>query len=575
MDVKFGEFVGSPNRLFIVPAYQRAYSWGEDQWRQFVDDLKEAQGEYYLGHFLIEVLPPSDGFQVYGLIDGQQRITTSVIFMKAAIDVLAGEEDRRIEALRYRLGTTYIRQDDYSPYRFRTVDYDNENFVRYVLEGNEQKVAGQTKSEDAFVKALNYFRKRLKAMENKQVVFDLAVRLNTALITEYEVKNHAMAAQIFSFQNDRGKDLSKLEVLKAYFLLQIYQDGRSTRAIQDSITETVRQSFAGIYHAITQMDVSEDAILAAYWRSRVGFYNGDVVSSVKNAMRIEADKAAWIKTFARELSDAFIAIRNFRNDVRDIPMRLRVLGQMEIVYPFVIRLSLLNVGKDESMRLLRVIENLVFRVRLCSRRAAVDTPERLGRILISFCETGDVCVAIDGIKRGIREWGYWNDADMRGKLDQNDFYHNAVVEYLFWQYERDLRPWGYAAPSDMRTEIVRPSIEHIAPQTATHDDPLAAGYGAYENIENKDKGIVTGGWMNALGNLVLLSLTHNIKVSNHPFAEKISEYESLGLLRQQMEIKDFATRPIDGGCVWDVDAIARRHAHILGWAMRYWNIDSI
>lgn len=47
MDVKFGEFVGSPNRLFIVPAYQRAYSWGEDQWRQFVDDLKEAQGEYY------------------------------------------------------------------------------------------------------------------------------------------------------------------------------------------------------------------------------------------------------------------------------------------------------------------------------------------------------------------------------------------------------------------------------------------------------------------------------------------------------------------------------------------------
>lgn len=574
MDVKFGEFVGSPNRLFVVPAYQRAYSWGEEQWRQFVDDLKEAQGDYYLGHFLIEVLPPNDGFQVYGLIDGQQRMTTSVIFMKAVMDVLVGKEDRRIEALRYRLGTTYIRQDDYSPYRFRTVDYDNENFVRYVLEGNEQKVAGQTKSEDAFVKALNYFRKRLNAMEDKQIVFDLAVRLNTALITEYEVRDRAMAAQIFSFQNDRGKDLSKLEVLKAYFLLQIYQDGGS-RAIQDSITETVRQSFAGIYHSITQMDVPEDAILAAYWRSRVGFFSGDVVASVKNAMRKETDKAVWIKTFARELSDAFVAVKNFRNDVHDIPVRLRVLGLMEIVYPFVIRLALLNVGENESMRVLRAVENLVFRVRLCSRRAAVDTPDRLGRVLIAFCETGDVSAVVDGIKGGIRNWGYWNDADMRGKLDQNDFYHNAVVEYLFWQYERGLRPRGYLAPSDVRAEVDRPSIEHIAPQTPTNNDPIAAGYGTYENAENKDKGIVTGGWMNALGNLVLLSLTHNIKVSNHPFAEKIREYESLGLLRQQIEVKNFATKLIEGEYVWDVDAISKRHAHILDWAMRYWNIDGI
>ncbi|MCQ2367651.1 MAG: DUF262 domain-containing HNH endonuclease family protein [Kiritimatiellae bacterium] len=572
--LKFGEFIGTQSRLFVVPTYQRAYAWGEKQWKQFLEDLQESQGDYYLGHFLVETANGEDGSSVYGLIDGQQRVTTSIIFMKAVIDALSCSSEREVKALRHKLITTYIREDEYSQYRFRTVDYDRECFNRYILEGENRKIPGKTTSENAFVDALEYFRKKLKELPDAEVC-NLATRLNSALITEYEVKDRAMAAQIFSFQNDRGKDLSKLEILKAFFLLQVYKEGENRKS-QNEIDESVRQNFASIYQLIAQVDIAEDSILAAYWRSRIGFYSDDIISSIKKVLKGSSNKGIWIKNFSRELSDAFQSVKSFRDNTTDIAIRLRTLGMLDLVYPFVIRMGHLSVDEKTEERMLRSLENLIFRVKLCARRANVDTDARLGNVLKELYESKNVDRAIEGIKNGIREWGYWSDSDVRWKLDQSDFYNNAVDEYLLWQYERSMRTVGYNAPSDIKTEVVSPSIEHIAPQTPTNNDPIAAGYGAYEDVDNKEKGIVTGGWMNALGNLVLLSLKHNIKVSNHPFDDKIKEYEELGLLRQQMEIKDFAS--IDkarNGRVWDVDAIAKRHTKIIDWAMKYWSVDTL
>ena len=39
---------------FEIPKYQRAYSWERDQWKQFLQDLKDAESGYYLGHYLFE-----------------------------------------------------------------------------------------------------------------------------------------------------------------------------------------------------------------------------------------------------------------------------------------------------------------------------------------------------------------------------------------------------------------------------------------------------------------------------------------------------------------------------------------
>ncbi len=73
------------NGQIIVPSYQRAYSWERDkQVSQFLQDLEEyrksqSHSAYYFGHFLFE----NKGNDIYHIVDGQQRLTTIVIFVAA------------------------------------------------------------------------------------------------------------------------------------------------------------------------------------------------------------------------------------------------------------------------------------------------------------------------------------------------------------------------------------------------------------------------------------------------------------------------------------------------------------
>ena len=67
-----------------IPAYQRAFSWESKQCSQFLEDLLEQKGKkYYLGQFLFE----KDGSTLL-IIDGQQRLTTTVLFLSAIARIL-------------------------------------------------------------------------------------------------------------------------------------------------------------------------------------------------------------------------------------------------------------------------------------------------------------------------------------------------------------------------------------------------------------------------------------------------------------------------------------------------------
>ncbi|MBQ8336063.1 MAG: DUF262 domain-containing protein [Bacteroidaceae bacterium] len=79
---------GRRNIRFVIPAYQRAYIWDKKQFSQFREDLQDCAGnDYYLGHFLFE----QDGDTFY-VIDGQQRLTTSIIFFSAFLHVIKSRE---------------------------------------------------------------------------------------------------------------------------------------------------------------------------------------------------------------------------------------------------------------------------------------------------------------------------------------------------------------------------------------------------------------------------------------------------------------------------------------------------
>ena len=71
---------------FVIPEYQRAYSWEKTQREQFLEDLRDAVSSYYLGHYLLE--KRNEDCDTYYVIDGQQRMTTIVIFMSCMVHEL-------------------------------------------------------------------------------------------------------------------------------------------------------------------------------------------------------------------------------------------------------------------------------------------------------------------------------------------------------------------------------------------------------------------------------------------------------------------------------------------------------
>ena len=120
---------GMESLHFEIPKYQRAYSWEKEHWGQFLDDLKDAECGYYLGHFLFE----SDDDSKYFVIDGQQRLTTCVI-----------------------------------------------------VSGKPAPMSFQTQSAQNLVEAKKFFSKELNQLD-ADGIFSLIHRLENAVITTFEV----------------------------------------------------------------------------------------------------------------------------------------------------------------------------------------------------------------------------------------------------------------------------------------------------------------------------------------------------------------------------------------------------
>ena len=132
---------------FAIPAYQRAYSWELDtdkkQVKQFINDIKDQNPNknYFLGHFLFE--KDTDNESKYWVIDGQQRITTVIIFFSTLIKELEKREteegnlvDLEGEELEvWRIRENYIKLGRKN-YKFQTVSYDNPFFEFYIYGNN-------------------------------------------------------------------------------------------------------------------------------------------------------------------------------------------------------------------------------------------------------------------------------------------------------------------------------------------------------------------------------------------------------------------------------------------------------
>ena len=215
------------NNIF-VPDYQRAYAWDTEQVSTFLIDLQDyinaqtdhisQKSPYYIGHFLFEKIKNSKEF---GVIDGQQRLTSIVIILSVLFRLL---EKKRGELTENEKKIFQETIKGTGVYKFKTVSYDNIFFERCLNSPTDTRCTHdcQTTSAKKIKRAFEYYTKELSEHDEKYLEKMIKIITNSQSTTHI-VNGKYEAIQMFIFQNNRGKKPSNLEIIKAKFMSYIYR----------------------------------------------------------------------------------------------------------------------------------------------------------------------------------------------------------------------------------------------------------------------------------------------------------------------------------------------------------------
>jgi len=543
------------NRIF-VPAYQRAYSWDTElennkapkQVNTFLSDLEDynrsaTQSKYYFGHFLFE----EKSQNVFGVIDGQQRLTTIVIFLSAiftrlkAIRQLSESEDECFEDIIKRK----------SVYRFGTVGYDNQLFKDYVIDQSKKNKNGlETESAKRIVSAFDFFSHHF-ADKDEKYLLKMLETVQGASCTTHPVKDESEAIQMFIFQNNRGKKPSNLEIIKAQFMFNVHLYGGDEK---EYLIEEIKSRFEKIYKSISSIEyrVDEDDVLT--YTLRVHFnslWESSSIGKINNFLS-EQNSISFIKSFTQSLAISFEHLTAFfgEDEIKNLEIHSLIsLGGIAIAVPFIIKAYKFGLQQSQLSQLCSSLESLVIRHRLIGTRA--DMTSRLNDVYQNFSEKNpDIKPIIDRIAwmKNVGSdswwWAYWNNQALESAL-QGGINH-STAKFLLWKYETHLESQGNRGYSTTRFDrIISPELEHIAPQTENPE----TGYDTYdEEFVNL--------YINCLGNYLLISKSHNCSVGNKPFADKRASYK---YSEQQREVQEMTKDNLN----WTRNLIQERKEKII------------
>ena len=563
-------------KIFHIPKYQRAYAWEEKQLKDFVEDIENQKPDrnYFFGTILFQEQPRNEGFEMIDIVDGQQRITTLIIFMKLLLTQRkkAGHDVTMLE-------DTYIRI--YNRDKLRVLDTDNDFFTSYILQDNCPDVSQvHTPSQRRLLKAKNFLDQSLNARPDK--IKDFIDTIESMKVLTYSVENKAEATLIFETTNDRGKSLTSLEKTKSFLMHKTYiiSDNPETGL------DILQNRFSEIYRNYEEIEsrVDEDSILQYHfiafeeWRRKSDYQRPvQMIKQKVNSLINEntgSEAAVFINRCSQELKESFEFTKTLFTSRAPYLLNLFALSRRATFYPLLIKAYKLDHldGKQNFKRIARLVEIICFRFGIGGYRSDKGR-ESLYGLARNF--SGDFDQLTKDLQNFVER--YCDDSDFERCLRAPFFYSDVDSndqQYLFWKYENYLRTAEQPIFPEMSYEAFtnadsrqKFSIEHIIPQTPTGNEIIA---------DKSIRPIMTlnfrMNYLHSIGNLTIDPLSANASKSNQDFKHKDQGYFRRAPLKTQNELSLFINPETDQ---WDEVSISNRANKILEFALEHWNYRSV
>lgn len=267
-------------QILEIPFFQRAYVWNDDNWKDLLEDLLKNSGSHFLGSIILKRQKRITGEAEKAIIiDGQQRLTTLSIFIKALYDSIENQQIKSdaIDALFYKLRSS---DSDY----LLTISHSHNDKAQFeevmgmVVDGELQSPIIENieliddKDPRMLIKrCYKYFYTQFNTLpkETRINLWDNLFDKNNKILVVIDLDDNDQEQKIFDTINSSGVRLSATDIIKNY-VFQKYLD-KTDKSLEEQekvekfYKETWEDTFCG----------SQDDI--AYWNTQknVGRYNRD------------------------------------------------------------------------------------------------------------------------------------------------------------------------------------------------------------------------------------------------------------------------------------------------------------
>ena len=566
------------NKLFRIPDYQRGYAWESTQIEDFWEDIMNIKpgGKHYTGLLTVEAIADElvkrndqwkgdrwlldKGYKAYYIIDGQQRLTTSIILLNAILDTFEEDDDiiydRKEKWQEQFLYKNYRDKFESFIFGYETDNPSNEFFKTKVLGKKSlkaDKVPVDTLYTMNLMNAKNLFNQKLIGMEKADVENVFHKVANGLKFNFYEIDDELDVYVTFETMNNRGKPLSKLELLKnrlIYLTTLLNEDEQSRDKLRSDINEVWKTIYEYLGKNVKNT-LDDDTFLKNHWimyfkydRKKANAFSEFLLNDFFIAKRVLSSQDDE-KIGYKEISDYILSLSSSikiwfymhnpdeieaSDSIKEALLKHNRLGWGAFEPLLLAYMNKENWDEYNALRLLECTESFVFLVFSISRRQSYTQNNNFYRMASALnydkMSIEDVISEIQNLIYYETEdyWDGWLDVDrFRDYISEqfkkeNGYYSWNGLKYFLYEYEISLQEKNRESLKvTWETVKNQNSIEHIYPQ----NDSKEYWQERFKDLTTKQKHRL----LNSLGNLLLLSQTKNSKLQNAGFDKKKNSYK--------------------------------------------------
>ncbi|WP_426122467.1 DUF262 domain-containing protein [Pararhizobium sp. PWRC1-1] len=548
--------LGTQNEQFLIPSYQRRYSWRPEQLRQLINDIEmiETNDGHLLGSIVCLTRAHSGGLNTLELVDGQQRLTTISVLLECLRERFEaeGNTDRVQEISRLLRCKTY---DGPALAKIKLDTMDAEEFKQHL---EKPPGHGQTFLNENLRRVFESAREWVNGTAAEDISKFAYKLISDAIIVRLDVSNAKDAFKLFETINNRGLKLSLTDIIKNFMLGNAARFGddqletakKSWSTLMTHLDGTDADSFfryfliSKLQARVTKSKVIEDfrwffmsEVIETdklpdrayyYWDEEAEEDESEGVDEVKEKLE-EYAKATTQITFKEFLANLVSAGKAYGELIsgdtgqKKIDRHLRNLRMIKATqaYGFLMHLRVGGIDDATFVKVLKLTENFLVRRHVCRERA-----NETETLFAHLCEI-DPLNPLPDLIESYREYTPTDEKF------QEDFASAQYPANIIERARYCLEQFEIAKHGEHQELAVLGSdevhVEHIIPQKIQprRNRPEQEGWLLYLGDKAVHRHTRNVG---RIGNLTLFAGALNIIASNNPFDAKKNNYQKSSIL---------------------------------------------